>query len=828
MGDDERAAKAARAKALLKSHQKKKKVGASVPSNLSHLAGSSQGPPSVASASALFSTEGSEVPDDRSEFGGAADRPTPTDSPKVPPSGLSPSPSVANGISALASKAPAVKPATPSSFYPPNGVSSTPPQLPTEPSTPTHPPAPAEPPVNVAVLKATIQDQQETISFLVQEKNSLAASLEHLGELEQKSQQNEGLIEEQRQSIERLTTELGELQRSQAENLQRATRLQESETQLQDKVQAVERELELTKRNASDLKAQLTQQRARVKQLEDQIESDDRVEQMEKSMKGIQDRAESLEFQLSKVKQAHAQVKSERDGFEKQLSERTSVEAEWKAKHDTLSTSLQESQDSVANLTAEHDRLKADNSKLQTQNNTTQQSLLTLQNRLVQLTSDHQHATRHLTSTQSELTAAGKRVSQAEETVKNLQKENTQLMENLEEMRAKVVELNGDKMELAERVDSLGRTVKSRDETIAALEATVEQSNAKLAEVQAEHSKTLQQLSKEKAELERSGVEQQDGYTALQTELEESQKAVKELTADRTALRSQIHQVESEFGRLRETHEALQSEKETLRQELDDRAKGGDEVAAMLQNTREEIESLRTDLSLKDEELLRTKALLEEANLRASRLNSPVAASHTNLNEEMMEAQSQQHALELSTAQSQIRTLETNLFQEQAKTHSLQRRITTLEGELHMTKMQAAATAPHKPGSPRTSTINNLRRVSSPTPQRNSGELQRRAVSSTFRPVTQIPVIDSSLSAEIRHKRKISLSMLKARIDSEMALKVPLALTPSTVGTPRLGTLSELNESSPKPNKKAAQLPQFGDETHVFCCAACQGDLVVL
>lgn len=111
------------------------------------------------------------------------------------------------------------------------------------------------------------------------------------------------MIEEQRQSIERLTAELGELQRSQAENLQRATRLQESETQLQDKVQAVERELELTKRNASDLKAQLTQQRGRVKQLEGQIESDDRVEQMEKSMKGIQDRAESLEFQLSKVKQ---------------------------------------------------------------------------------------------------------------------------------------------------------------------------------------------------------------------------------------------------------------------------------------------------------------------------------------------------------------------------------------------------------------------------------------------------------------------------------------------------------------------------------------------
>ncbi|KAG8912562.1 hypothetical protein FRC00_004250 [Tulasnella sp. 408] len=826
MTDEERAAKAARAKALLKSHQKKKKGGTAATSNLSQLAGSSQGPPSVASASALFSAEESEAPypDDRSEIGGVPESlfssPKPTDSPKPPPSVLSPSTSVTNGIYPHASKVSAVKPATQSPLSPPNGVST---------PVPTPPPEPVEPPVNVGALKATIQDQQDTISFLVQEKNSLAASLEHLGGLEQKFQQNEQLIEEQRHSIEHLTAELGELQRSQAETLERATTLQESEAKLQDKIQAAERELELTKRNASDLKAQLTQQRARVKQLEDQIEADDRVEQMEKSMKGIQDRAESLEFQLSKVKQAHAQLKSERDDFEKQLSERNDVEAEWKAKHDTISASLEESQASVTKLAEENERLKADHSKVQTQNNTTQQSLLTLQNRLVQLTSDHQHATRHLTSAQSELTAAGKRVSQAEETVKNLQKENTQLMENLEEVRAKVVELSGDKVELAEQVESLNRVLKSRDDTIAGLEATVEQANAKLAEVQGEHAKTLQQINKQKADLEKSNAEQQDGYATLQTELEESQKAVKELTADRTSLRSQIHQLETEFGRLREAHDGLQSERDALRQDLEERAKGGDEVAVMLQTTREEIESLRTDLGLKDEELVRTKALLEEANLRASRLNSPVASSGTNLNEEIMEAQAQQHALELSTAQSQIRTLETNLFQEQAKTHTLQRRITTLEDELRMTKTQVPTATSHKPTSPRISSINNLRRVSSPTPgARNSGELQRRSVPSTYRPVTQIPVLDDSLSADVRHKRKISLGMLKARIDSEMALKVPLALTPSTAGTPRLGTLSELSESSPHPSKKPAQLPQFGDETHVFCCASCQGDLVIL
>ncbi|KAG8976708.1 hypothetical protein FRB90_009047, partial [Tulasnella sp. 427] len=387
MADEERATKAARAKALLKSHQKKKKVGASVPSNLSQLAGSSQGPPSVASASALFSPDGSEAPypDDRSEFGGAAESSKPTDSPKRPPSALSPSPSVINGMSAVPNKTASAK--TPQyPLSPPNGHSSVPVQPHVAPSVPTPPLGPVEPPPNVAALKATIEDQQETISFLVQEKNSLTASLEHLSGLEQKSQQNEELIEEQRHSIERLSSELGDLQRSQAEALQRARHLQDSDSKLQNKVQSTERELELTKRNASDLKAQLSQQRARVKQLEDQIEADDRVEQMEKSMKGIQDRAESLEFQLSKVKQTHAQTKKERDDLERQLSERSNVEAEWKEKHDAVSSSLDESQETAKKLAAENERLKADHSKLQTQHNTTQQSLLTLQNRLVQLT----------------------------------------------------------------------------------------------------------------------------------------------------------------------------------------------------------------------------------------------------------------------------------------------------------------------------------------------------------------------------------------------------------------------------------------------------------
>jgi chaperonin cofactor prefoldin len=48
---------------------------------------------------------------------------------------------------------------------------------------------------------------------------------------------------------------------------------------------------------------QLQKQQTRVRELQEQIQQDDRVETLQKSLKGTQDRAESLEFQLSKLKQ---------------------------------------------------------------------------------------------------------------------------------------------------------------------------------------------------------------------------------------------------------------------------------------------------------------------------------------------------------------------------------------------------------------------------------------------------------------------------------------------------------------------------------------------
>jgi len=65
-----------------------------------------------------------------------------------------------------------------------------------------------------------------------------------------------------------------------------------------------ERELQLLNASMDEVRSTSEQHRQRVRELEEQIESDDRAERLEESLKNTQDRAEELEFQLSKLKQA--------------------------------------------------------------------------------------------------------------------------------------------------------------------------------------------------------------------------------------------------------------------------------------------------------------------------------------------------------------------------------------------------------------------------------------------------------------------------------------------------------------------------------------------
>src|SRR6266540_3198863 len=111
----------------------------------------------------------------------------------------------------------------------------------------------------------------------------------------------------------------------------------------------------------------------------------------------------------------------------------------------------------------------------------------------------------------------------------------------------------------------------------------------------------------------------------------------------------------------------------------------------------------------------------------------------------------QQHSLDLSAATSQIRALENTIFDKDTEIHVLQKRINDLEDQ--MNQQRSSIWYPPHPTS-RASNRNEHSWVTS-SPQLNLPSPLARTV------------FDQAITPETLHKRKVSLTMLKARLDSE-------------------------------------------------------------
>ncbi|THV06584.1 hypothetical protein K435DRAFT_483967 [Dendrothele bispora CBS 962.96] len=185
----------------------------------------------------------------------------------------------------------------------------------------------------------------------------------------------------------------------------------------------------------------------------------------------------------------------------------------------------------------------------------------------------------------------------------------------------------------------------------------------------------------------------------------------------------------------------------------------------------------------------------------------------------MLSSLKQQHALELSAAQSQIRSLETSLFEAEARSHTLTKQIATLEDQLG----SRPPVRPFSPSIPSRPSSRGARGVAEQKPPYKPSGLSR-------------PAYEQDLSPEIRHKRKTSLSMLKARIDSELSAAAARAasnpnsraLSPvhSVSSSERLSQQANTNRSIPNLHQHVR--PQFLDDSHIFWCSSCRGDLVIL
>ncbi|KAG2138659.1 uncharacterized protein EDB93DRAFT_1338977 [Suillus bovinus] len=560
------------------------------------------------------------------------------------------------------------------------------------------------------------ENHQKTITLLVSEKTSLLASVARLEELEMETQEKGELLQAERENSRSLDERVKDLESSSSKlNIQ----LQEAlirERDLAEKSRDQERELQLLNASLEEARSTSEQHRQRVRELEEQIESDDRAERLEESLKNTQNRAEELEFHLSKLKQACsyiplcpltlANAKHEKDELQSQLQLRNDSETEWKAKHASLEEQYSSLQERIHSTNQDRDALLEERASLQSQVNFNQSAIKQLQQKLGEVASELSSSDRALQNAHSDLRAANRRAEEAERTQKDLQTEGTRLMQSLDEMRPKFVELTSTKMDLMERIDKLEYEKNSREVFISKLENALSEATEREAEAAQTRKEADSLHEKDNVSLQQSIAELQQGYAELQTELESSQMAA------------------TQFGG--GSYKAATNRSANLEEEH----------RALIERSNYEHEALRAELNAKDNEI---------EHLRTS---SSDEAAPRSLDDEMISAVRVQHAMDLSNANSQIRTLETAVFEAQAKSHSLQKQISILEDQLAQQRSTSRATSrPFSPGVPG--------RPSSRTLDLRRGSFTHK--SSNLAPPSPRTVFDVGLSPETRHKRQHQL-----------------------------------------------------------------------
>ena len=549
--------------------------------------------------------------------------------------------------------------------------------------------------------------------------------------------------------------------------------------------------------------------------------------------------------------QVNTSLKADRDKAETALKDRTAVAASLAAKVSELEGRSTAVQKQLGSLTAEHQALRVDKTSLQSQIDDHLGTIAGLRKAADQTASAKESLERQLQSFQVEKRNAVRRAEAAERMQQDLQNEGSSLMRSLDEMRPKIVELTNMRLELSEKLSSAEQAVRDRDGIIAQLESSLqttqdqnESLNTKLVDIETSREKDRSTAQETQDEL-------QKGYAELETELSDALASIRELEVERGGQRQLTSKQLEELDRMAATSQSLRDEIASLNQELEERKLADVEQQDILERARTDIEALHADRMAKDQEI---------DQLRAELSTAAASPSSPSLDKEMMNALKQQHRLELSAAQSQIRSLQTNIFEAEARAHSFQRQLSQSEDQLAQLRVlssssglaalppqplpsasQSSLLSPHvatqlivdhppRPSSRARNNSEDLRRTSLTQQQRRgSGNSNSNIPLGAAH-----PAFGTNLSPETRHKRKVSLGMLKARIDSEMmATAAAGSVPPSRVASPLHAAEPADRGSSMDPHttnsvQGSHKRAQFLDESHIFWCHSCRGELVVL
>jgi len=470
-------------------------------------------------------------------------------------------------------------------------------------------------------------------------------------------------------------------------------------------------------------------------------------------------------------------------------------------KHADLENSQLSHQEQITSLSTERDQLSSSSAALDLQLQSATSSLKQSEEKLAQANASLTSSARQLEAAQNEMRTAQRRADEAEEAQKKLQDEGTGLMRSLEEMRPKIVELTEDKLQLSEKVERLTSNLSQRDATIALFEEQLAQSQQSGSDVQNQHESSMKTWQAEKATNEKTISELQQALSELQTQLDNALASARELEADRAKHRQTSVRQHEEIEKLTQAQWKQEEEGKALRQNLEERMHSEEDNRQALAEVQSEVETLREQLSAKEDEL---------QGLRQSSTSSIAQSDSQSLDDEVRSALKQEYDLELSASQSRIRALEADLYGAEQRFVSLQKEVDPLEEELAQLRPLVARYQKSHESS------HSARDTSS---QREDGEPHFAGTAA----------IDEGLPPAIRHQRHVSLAMLQARMYSEAEAANMYALSKGATET----SLSSSHEHHSQTSVGSGSVdylrwPQFLDESHVFWCSSCKGDLIVL
>lgn len=498
-------------------------------------------------------------------------------------------------------------------------------------------------------------------------------------------------------------------------------------------------------------------------------------------------------------------LKSDYDNLQGRLKENVASGEVLGSKLEKTEAECNSLRSELAKVTSEKDNLMTLHQSTISQLHSSQASTSELENKFSDVTSELAIVSRQLEENKVELRSTLRRAEEAEKSQKELQEEGTGLMHSLDEMRPKIVELTSAKLELTERIEQLSNLISQRDTTISEQEAELESLQSTVNETRRQLSEQEVAISKEKEVAELDLANLQKALSEVQKQLDDALVNVREIDADRGKQRQTAVKLQEELRHLVGTQESQQEELSSLRAQLEEREQAAEEKENLLSQLQQDIEALRQDVTTKEDEI---------AKLRNE--STPTSPAGQTLDDEVQSAVKQQFDLELSTAQSRIRSLEASLFDAEALSHVLQKQIGEMEDELaHLRSISVQRSqVPGVPGSGHHS--NEM--------HRSSFTSQRSDATNRFPPSA---LIDQNLPAPIRHQRHVSLAMLQARMLSEVeAATQQAASSKSQTPAPSIG--HHVTASIDSTLSFQLHWPQFLDESHVFWCANCKGDLIVL